>query len=75
MLRQNKCIIPQTRNGDGGKDTREENVNACGDGCDKGDVTGDGNGDGDDVGEVFVKLMKMVMMKLIDISMEMLTMM
>ena len=53
MLRQNKCIIPQTRNGDGGKDTREENVNACGDGYDKGngDVVGDEDGDGDDVGE------------------------
>ena len=53
MLLQNKGTNPQNRNVDGGKDAGDEDVNAGGDGYDKGngDVVGDGNCDGYDVGE------------------------
>ena len=47
MLWQNKGTNPQNRNGDGGKDSGEEDGNAGGDGY----ANGKGVGDGYDVGE------------------------
>ena len=59
MLWQNKGTNPQNRNGEGGKDDREEDVNSGSVGYDKGkwDVVGDGydvgkdNCEGDEYGD------------------------